>query len=69
MSWRIRSITQNEPSSWYRWHVVGDNLSCEVPTEFYWSVRDLSNSRYFLADDIDDSTRRLFAVARGVDAQ
>lgn len=62
--WKIKAIKDKGPTHYYRFHVSGENLSREIPTEFYWNVPDLDDDRYFLADEADATTRETFALAR-----
>jgi hypothetical protein len=63
--WRVKRITDRGPSHHYRYRITGDNLFCEIPTEFRWNVPDLADGRYFLADDADNETRAAFKRAKG----
>jgi hypothetical protein len=66
--WKIKRILDRGPKEYYRYHVSGENLSSEIPTDFHWSVPDLRDYRYFLADDADERSRHLW-VARPPPAQ
>lgn len=63
--WLIKRIVDKGPKELYRYHVSGENASCEILTEFRWSVPDLLDDRYCVHSEADDSVRRIFAAARG----
>ena len=63
--WTIKSIIDNGAGSYYRWHVSGENASCEIPTEFHWNVPDLSDERYCVHSDAPQSVREMFYFAKG----
>ena len=62
--WKVKRILDKGPGEYYRFHVSGENLSREIPTDFHWSVPDLDDAAFFLADDVEESTRQAFARAR-----
>lgn len=64
--WIIKSITDKGADNHYRWRVHGENTSREIPTEFYWSVPDLSDERFCVHPDAPQSVRELFSLARSI---
>jgi len=63
MAWRVGKITDKGRGHHYRWHISGVNFSNEMPTEFHWNVPDLSDARYYLSENADAETEKLFRVA------
>jgi hypothetical protein len=62
--WKIKNITDKGPGEHYRYHVSGENLSCEIPTGFHWNVPSLDDDRYFLADDATSNARTIWKRER-----
>lgn len=62
--WIIKQIIDKGPGEFYRYHVSGENASCEMPTEFHWNVPSLDDDRYCVHSDADKSVRRIFDAAR-----
>jgi len=62
--WKIMRILDKGPNEYYRFHVQGINGSSEIGKEFFWSVPDLDDARYYLADNVDNQTRDSFHRAR-----
>lgn len=62
--WKVKHILDKGPGEYYRFHVSGENGFSEINAGFHWSVPDLDDGRYYLADDADDSTKQAFERAR-----
>ena len=62
--WKITRILDKGPQEHYRFHVRGINQSTEIDKEFSWSVPDLDDARYYLADGVDNQTQESFMRAR-----